>query len=187
MCRFLAIRFTNVFLTNFQTFIFFAPKSREVTSQNRLYLIFCPNQIFLSPDDVELMSGESCHVSCRYRLGFRSYSEKKSRGRRDKPPQAVKVKARTSPHQSALFQPCLRPFERVTARSVQSKPPPAAAGGAFDGPGGARTVANRAGTALTGAVRTGLNRAREGGRLAIKVKIIRENRIRHGCGCIKMA
>ena len=73
---FLAIRFTNIFLTNFQTFIFFAPKSREVTSQNRLYLNFCPNRFFLSPDDVELMSGESCQVSCRYRQGFRSYSGK---------------------------------------------------------------------------------------------------------------
>ena len=34
---------------------------------------------------------------------------------------------------SALFRPCLRPSERVPARSVPSKPPPAAAGGGFDG------------------------------------------------------
>ena len=46
LCRFLAIRFTNVFLTNFQTFIFFALKSREVTSQNRLYLNVLPESDF---------------------------------------------------------------------------------------------------------------------------------------------
>ena len=66
------------------------------------------------------------------------------------------------PHRNrqALFRPCLRPSERAPARSVPSRPPPAAAGGGFDGteragPGRAQTVANRAGTALTGAVRTG--------------------------------
>ena len=94
-------------------------------------------------------------------------------------------KARPSPHPSALFQPCLRPSERVPVRSVPSKllsaavsgfDAPSAAGSGFDapsaafappallgtvltrhnGPGRARTVTNRAGTALTGAVRTGL-------------------------------
>ena len=90
LCKFLAIRSTNVFLTNFQTFIFFAPKSREVTSQNRLYLNFLPESDFLSPDDVELMSGESCQVSCRYRLGFRSYSGKTKEGGVISSPQVVK-------------------------------------------------------------------------------------------------
>ena len=33
--------------------------------------------------------------------------------------------ARFSPHPSALFRPCMRPSERVPARSVPSKPPPA--------------------------------------------------------------
>ena len=49
LCSLLAIRFANVFLTNFQTFIFFSPpKSREVTSQNRLYLeMFLPESDFL--------------------------------------------------------------------------------------------------------------------------------------------
>ena len=42
-------------------------------------------------------------------------------------------------------------------RSIPSKPP-CAPGGGFDGPGRTRTVASRAGTALTGAVRTGLTR-----------------------------
>ena len=63
----------------------------------------------------------------------------------------------SSPHPSALFRPCLRPSERVPARSVPSKPPPAALEAVLtgrNGPGRARTVANRAGTALTGAVRS---------------------------------
>ena len=34
--------------------------------------------------------------------------------------------ARSSPHPSALSRPCLRPSKRVPARSVPSKPPPAA-------------------------------------------------------------
>ena len=46
LCSFRTICLTNVFLTNFQTFIFFAPKSRQVTPQNRLYLKNCPNLIF---------------------------------------------------------------------------------------------------------------------------------------------
>ena len=37
-------------------------------------------------------------------------------------------KARSSPHPSALFRPCLRSSERVPARSVPSKPPPATGG-----------------------------------------------------------
>ena len=70
--------------------------------------------------------------------------------------------ARSSPHPSALLRPCVRPSERVPASSVPSKPPPVAAGGGLTeraGPGRARTVAKRAGTALTGAVRTGLYQA----------------------------
>ena len=46
LCNFLAICFANVFLMSFQTFIFFTPKSREVTSQNRLYLNFFPESDF---------------------------------------------------------------------------------------------------------------------------------------------
>ena len=58
-----------------------------MTSQNRMYLnLFCPNRFF-TPNDVELMCGGSCQVSCRYRLGFRSYSGKnRGGGGRDKPP-----------------------------------------------------------------------------------------------------
>ena len=89
LSSFLAIRFSNVFLTNFQTFIFFAPKSWEVTSQNRLYLnLFCPNRFF-TPNDVELMSGESCQVSCRYLIGFRSFPE--NRVGRDTPSRRLRV------------------------------------------------------------------------------------------------
>ena len=43
--------------------------------------------------------------------------------------------ARSSPHPSALFRPCLRPSDRVPARFVSSKPSPAvpaASGGGFD-------------------------------------------------------
>ena len=40
---------------------------------------------------------------------------------------------RSSPQPSALLQPCLRPSERVAARSVPLKPPPGAAGGGFEG------------------------------------------------------
>ena len=72
--------------------------------------------------------------------------------------------ALSSPHPSALFRPCLRPSERVPARSAPSKPPPApleaVLSGTANGPGRAQTVANRAGTALTGAVRTGLQSPR---------------------------
>ena len=67
--------------------------------------------------------------------------------------------ARSSQHPAALFRPCLRPSERVPARSVSSKPPPAALGAGLtgrNGPGRARTIAIRAGAALTGAVRTAL-------------------------------
>ena len=40
-----------------------------MTSQNRLYLnLFCSNRFF-TPNDVELMCGGSCQVSCRYRQG----------------------------------------------------------------------------------------------------------------------
>ena len=93
LCRFLVIRFTNVFLTNFQTFIFFTPKLREVMSQNRLDLnfFFLPESDFLSPDDVELMSGESCQDSCRYRLWFRSYSGKTEGGGAENAPRRLRV------------------------------------------------------------------------------------------------
>ena len=40
--------------------------------------------------------------------------------------------ARSSPHPSALFRPCLRPSERVPARSVRSKSPPGAPRGGLD-------------------------------------------------------
>ena len=91
MCGFLAIRFSNVFLTNFQTFIFFAPKSRDMTSQKSAISQFVlPESDFLSPDDVELMSGESCQVSCRYRLGFRIYSGK-TEGAYTPPPRRLRV------------------------------------------------------------------------------------------------
>ena len=91
LCRFLAIRFTNVFLTNFQTFIFFSHQNCGRWRHKIGYFsIFCPNRIFLSPDDVELMSGESCQVSCRYRLWFRCYSGKKRGAGAENAPQAVK-------------------------------------------------------------------------------------------------
>ena len=45
----------------------------------------------------------------------------------------VKIVARVSPHPSALLRPCLRPSERVSVRSVPSKPPPAAPRCGFDG------------------------------------------------------
>ena len=73
--------------------------------------------------------------------------------------------ARSSPHPSALFRPCLRPSERVpvvrSSRCNPFRPVKTASSGAGavstgqNGPGCARTVANRAGTALTGAVMTG--------------------------------
>ena len=68
--------------------------------------------------------------------------------------------ARPSPHPSALLRPCMRPSERVRpAQSCQNhfQRHLEAVLTARNGPGRARTVANRAGTALTGAVRTGLH------------------------------
>ena len=67
--------------------------------------------------------------------------------------------ARSSPHPSALLRPWLQPSERVLARSVPSnrlQAPLEAVLTERNGQGRAQTVANRAGTALTGAVRTGL-------------------------------
>ena len=55
--------------------------------------------------------------------------------------------AGSSLHPSALFRPCLRPTEPLEAVLMGQNEP-----------GRARTVANRTGTALTGAVRTGLRR-----------------------------
>ena len=75
------------------------------------------------------------------------------------PDRPVTTETRSSPHPSALFRPCLRPFERVPARSVSSKRLQrrlAAVLSGQNGPGRTRTVTNRAGTALTGAMRTGL-------------------------------
>ena len=59
---------------NFQTFIFFRTKiaGGDVTKSVISNKFLAMNR-FLPPNDVELMSGESCQVSCRYRLGFRSY------------------------------------------------------------------------------------------------------------------
>ena len=48
--------------------------------------------------------------------------------------------ARSSPHPSALFRPCLRPSEHVPVRSIPSKPPPAPAWGGF---GGAKQAGTR--------------------------------------------
>ena len=62
--------------------------------------------------------------------------------------------ARSSPHPSALFRPCLR-------RSILSKPPPAASGGGFDGTkrAGTRSDGRKQGrTAIAGVVRTGRQR-----------------------------
>ena len=56
-------------------------------------------------------------------------------------------KARSSPHPSALFRPC---YPTVRVRRL------GAVLTGRNGPRRTRTVANRAGTALTGAVRTGL-------------------------------
>ena len=47
--------------------------------------------------------------------------------------------ARSSPHPSALFRPCLRLSGRVPVRSVPLKPISIAAGGGFDGTGRAGT------------------------------------------------
>ena len=52
------------------------------------------------------------------------------------------AETRSSPHPSALFQPCLRPSERVPARFVTSKPPPGAPGGGFDGTERAETLSD---------------------------------------------
>ena len=49
------------------------------------------------------------------------------------PGPAGESEARSSQHPSALFRRCLRPSERVAARSVPSKSPPGALGGGFDG------------------------------------------------------
>ena len=73
------------------------------------------------------------------------------------------VDARSSPHPSALFRPCLRPSERIPTRPGPSsqnrlQAPLEEVLTERNGPGRARTVANRAGTALTGAVRTGFQR-----------------------------
>ena len=86
----------------------------EVTSQKRLYFNFYPNRIFLASIGVELMSEESWQVSFRYRLGLKSYSEKKTRG---------------------VISPRRSRFNPLTAGALDF-PPPAGegGGGAFDAP-----------------------------------------------------
>ena len=63
---------------NFQTFIFFRIKiaGGDVTKSAIFQNFVARIVFFFAPSDVELMSGEACRVSCRYRLGFRSYSGK---------------------------------------------------------------------------------------------------------------
>ena len=71
---------------------------------------------------------------------------------------SASTEVRSSPHPSALFRPCLRPSERVPARSVPSKPPPAMLGAVLtgrNGSGRARTVA----TARNSAAGCGEDRA----------------------------
>ena len=75
--------FSNIYL--FHTKIAGGDVTKSARSQ-----FFLPESDFLSPDDVELMSGESCQDSCRYRLWFRSYSGKTEGGGGGKRPQAVK-------------------------------------------------------------------------------------------------
>ena len=87
----------------------------------------------------------------------------RSPGSRRHPPMvsaqdSVGSQARSPPHPSALFRPCLQPSERVPASSFLSKSPPAALEAILTGRKGlgrAGTAANSAETALTGAVRTG--------------------------------
>ena len=83
-----------------------------------------------------------CAVSCRTFHVLPPSSVVRSHHRACRSSRSVLLsEARSSPHPSAPFRPCLRPSERVAARSVPSKPPPGA---------------DRAGATLTGAVRTGL-------------------------------
>ena len=97
LCKFLAIGFKNVFLTNFQTFIFFVPKSREVTPQNLLYLIFWPESDFFCIKrrriDVRRVMPSFMSISPRVQELFR---KNRGGGGRDKPPpprwSRVKVK-----------------------------------------------------------------------------------------------
>ena len=78
--------------------------------------------------------------------------------------QGQACEARSSPHPSALHRPCLRPSERPA--------PPLEAGlTGRNGPGRARAVANRTGSALTGAVRTGRYAARQRGHLIQQVAL----------------
>ena len=86
LCSFLAIRFISIFLMNFQTFIFFAPKSREVTSQNRLYFkIWLPESDFFFTEwrriDVRRGMPSFMSISARVQELFR-----KNRGVAEPPP-----------------------------------------------------------------------------------------------------
>ena len=63
--------FWQIFKHLFRTRVAGGDVTKLAISQNVL-----PESDFLASNDVELMSGKSCQVSCRYRLGFRSYSGK---------------------------------------------------------------------------------------------------------------
>ena len=72
--------FWNIYL--FHTKIAGGDVTKSAISQNCVARIgFC-----FAPNDVELMSGEACQVSCRYRLGFRSYFGKTEGGGGKWPP-----------------------------------------------------------------------------------------------------
>ena len=74
------------------------------------------------------------------------------------PADVLRGKTRSSPHPSALFGPvCDRPSASRFVLFRENRPQRrlGAVLTGRNGPGHARTVANRAGTALTGAVRTG--------------------------------
>ena len=92
LCRFLAIRVTNVFLTNFQTFIFFRTKiaGGDVT-KSAISQIFLPESDFSFTRrrriDVRRVMPSFMSISARVQELFR----KNRGGGRDKPPpQAVK-------------------------------------------------------------------------------------------------
>ena len=53
----------------FKHLSFFRTKIAESDVKNRLYLFFCPNRIFLPPEDVELIDVPESHAKFHLDIG----------------------------------------------------------------------------------------------------------------------